>query len=248
MAKKIAQFKVAGIDLSVNHLGWVMLLGDHVTTGFVDNRMTYARQIKPGCGAESDMCARLIENQKRNKGKELKETLQLSRLSLWLVYAKHLASRLRDHGVTHVSFEQYSFGSQSSSVTGIAEVGGLFRQVFFEAGFRIRFVLPTAIKKWACHGHAKKSQMVEAARCVGVEIPEALTPISRGDATGPGTDIADAFWLADLLQWELRVRHGYPLAKLSPRQIEVFNSATPSMPLNLLSRPFVAAPFLGDEK
>lgn len=247
MAKKL-QFNVAGIDLSVNHLGWVMLLDrrESISFGFVDHRAKYQkRNLHSATETASLAVSKDLRNVfRRFNGKENRELLQTARLHVWQHYVKGLAEFFWQQEIRHVTFEQYAYAASGRSAYQIGEIGGIFREAFFSKGFALRFVAPTALKKWASHGTASKQGMVLSATEKDCDIPMDLIDVSmKGEWSGPGVDVADAFWLADILLTELKVRHGQiRFPSLPTRQIEVFNSVSPSMPVNQLARPFVQMP------
>ena len=68
-------------------------------------------------------------------------------------------------------------------------------------------------------------------------IPKELTKTKLN----PGSDVADAYFLLDMLEWEIKVRKDpLQLKLLNEKQLQVFNRCTKAYPENLLNRSFVA--------
>jgi len=86
-----------------------------------------------------------------------------------------------------------------------------------------------------------KQQVVAAARAATLYVSDRMLKKSKNDVDGPGTDVADAYWLADMLRTEQSVRRGTTLvSSLEPRRIEVFNAVSDASPVNVLARPMVS--------
>jgi len=155
-----------------------------------------------------------------------------------------------------VAMEGYAYGaSNSSCVFDLAEIGGYIKLQLWKRGIPLRMYDPLSVKLWATnHGHAKKFEMVNAARELGFDIPEDLfasgskmkVPMYDGetlrekDLTGPGTDVADAFHIASMLRTEILVRNGViKLEDLTEKQRRVFLRTTTHSPINLLAQNFI---------
>ena len=143
--------------------------------------------------------------------------------------------------------EDYAFAVHSRSVTGIAQTGGVVRHLLYCWGIPIRLHDPTSVKIFATgKGNATKLEVVNAALAGGLQIdPRLLSEVKGGkDVDGPGTDLADAFWLAKMGELEIKVRLGeVGLADLEERERRIFLRTTKAMPVNLLDRPFIGNDF-----
>ncbi len=158
-----------------------------------------------------------------------------------------------------VSIEGYSYGvgsGHSSRLVEIAEVTGIIRNNLYTKNIPLRIYDPMTIKLFATdNGHAKKFQMVNAAKYEGFELEDSLFILGNKfanplfarndeavyhDLAGPGVDIADAFHVANLARVELLLRNGIlKLDSLTDRVRRVFLRTTKSNPENLLVSPFV---------
>lgn len=229
---------ILGLDLSLNHAGLCWLVEgqapklDYLTTEtrYIGTKLQSADAI-----SFSDQFARL---KKTHKGKDQHERYNQARLLAWSEVAVWIAQGVRQHDVGIVALEDYAYGAVSSSGLQIAEVSGLVR-VALGGLARLRLYTPGQVKKWACgNGAAQKSQMLGAAAVAGLAL-ERLTHRKGADLDGPGTDLADAYFLADLARAEDQVRRGHLLlSQLDESAIEVFNMVSKSHPVNLLARPY----------
>ena len=160
----------------------------------------------------------------------------------------------------HVAVEAYGYATMSPKFAEIAEQTGIIKNWMLEEGAQIRLHDPDSVKLFgATNGHALKKDMVLAMIGSMPDRPgkdrasffpsDLIKPIHKkiglknpkvvNDYDGPGTDLADAYWLAQLLRTEMMLRQGkITLANLSESQIRVFNRVTKAFPVNLLDRPF----------
>lgn len=176
----------------------------------------------------------------------------------------HLGLRTSPHASyglasSHVAVEAYGYATMSPKFAEIAEQTGLVKSWMLDEGAQIRLHDPDSVKLFgAANGHALKKDMVLAMigsmPYTGKDrvpfFPEAL--LKKGtkkigvkkqqiveEYDGPGTDLADAYWLAQLVRTEMMLRNGtITLANLTESQIRVFNRVTKAFPVNLLDRPF----------
>lgn len=154
-----------------------------------------------------------------------------------------------------MSIESYGFATMSPKFAEIAEQTGAVKRMVLRGGGQYRLHDPDSVKLFgAANGHALKKDMVlasSAASCGGFFFfpGNLLKKINKKigvkkqqvveEYDGPGTDLADAYWLAQLLRTEMLLRNGLvALHDLPENQIRVFNRVTKCHPVNILDRPF----------
>lgn len=136
-----------------------------------------------------------------------------------------------------ISLEGYAYASNPFTVIPIAEVTRAVKQELYNAGYAIRIHDPLTVKMWAGDAQYKKPEMLREAR-KHIDIPEHF---SKTKSNCPAYDIADAFWLCDMLQWEVLIRRDPTQMKnLTEQQLQVVNRISKFYPVNLLNRPFLA--------
>lgn len=244
MNKSILGRNVAGVDISLNHVGWVILSarldqpwGRKVIKkqGFVT--LDKGFWVHPQNLLDAKHSQKLLELKNFYRlGNKM--AWQIARLFVWTKYCKALAFQFVEADVRAVAIEQYAYGAKSQSLYQIGEVGGALRTTFLEKGLTLHFVISTTVKKWACGGRADKKQMIAAARDAGFQISQGLVKgIIKGseDLVGPGTDLADAYWMADLLVTKLMVNEGLDIpTNLAEHKREVLTSKTKKSPTRFL--------------
>lgn len=159
----------------------------------------------------------------------------------------------------YVAVEAYGFATMSPKFAEIAEQTGSIKHWLLEHGAQLRLHDPDSVKMFgAGNGHALKKDMVLALVGSGsgpdwekaIFFPQNLLKTVNKkvgvkkqqvvqEFDGPGTDLADAYWLAQLVRIEVMLRTGQiTLADLSEMKVRVFNRVTKAFPNNLLDRPF----------
>jgi len=147
----------------------------------------------------------------------------------------------------YVNIEDYAVGAQSASVYQIGEAGGMIRHFFLRKlkQTRLRLTNPSSLASWIGRG-AKSSKRFRIAQAhdEGFKIPKGLTKEVKLkgvlDLDGPGTDLADAFWLAQMLRTEVQLRLGTIILSFIPQhQRDVVNAVTKAHPIGLLTRKFI---------
>jgi len=147
----------------------------------------------------------------------------------------------------YVNIEDYAVGAQSASVYQIGEAGGIIRHYFLRHIKRtqLRLTNPSSLASWIGKG-AKSSKRFRIAKAhkEGFRIPKGLTKQvnvkGSPELDGPGTDLADAYWLADMVRTEVQLRLGtQALSDLPQHQRDVVNKVTKANPIGLLTRHFI---------
>ena len=145
-------------------------------------------------------------------------------------------------GPSYIGIEDYIWHThgKGGGVIQVSELGGVIRLLLFNMGYRLRTYEPMSVKiARTGMGNADKEDMMEVAReeLAGTEMGDYLERL-------PGKyfeNIADSMAVAELLDWELRLRRGLTTTREMPKRIvRVVNRVTKAVPDCLLDRPFVA--------
>jgi Holliday junction resolvasome RuvABC endonuclease subunit len=222
-------WSVLGIDLSLNHSGFVELDAkgnvrwfDYVTdkkSGLCDGRGVLL-PIKKGDDRQQE---------------------QLARLAWWRRYFIELFEK---RVFTYVGIEDYAFHAQSNTSYQIGEVGGVARLAAVQAQAYLRLHDPMSVKLFAAGaGTATGHEVAEA-----VKRDYRVTLFAESlDAKGRAIelaieDLSAAYVVARMVWTEVLVRSGKKrLDELEAREVRVFNRCTKSVPVNLLGREFLEA-------
>jgi len=141
-----------------------------------------------------------------------------------------------------VCLEGYALNSKNTRLYETAEVTGAIKRACVLAHRKLRVHDPDSIKLFACnYGHATKNQVyTQFMDETGVSVP--ITWLKEGKMkklSGPGTDVADAYFLARMGWMEHQLRIGQiKLQNISPHLQKVFIRETKAYPVNLLERPY----------
>ena len=229
---------VLGMDLSLNHCGVVRLDMDK------ENYCNWFGLSNNKIESDQEMIT-YYPAKKKEDDKSIYNAHRLCLVSEFVINSIEEGIALGKLGKLFC-LEDYAFGARSSSVTGLAELGGITKNYLFDYRIPYRTVDPLTVKLYATgNGHATKTMMLNAI----IEIrknpfPKSLfrTEKKKGkvDLTGVGTDLVDAYWLAHLLRTEIRLRLGYiDLKDLPEKQRNIFLRVTKANPVNILARPFI---------
>jgi len=216
--------KIVGLDLSINGSGCVMNQLDSNLDIIETNYMSFT-QVKKN---ETDKIHYFKKKQFKNSFEQ----------TAWML------TKFFDFfdGCEYASVEDYAYGAKGR-VFSIGEfVGEVKRFIYWgwddnNQGMKLRLVDPCSIKMWATgRGNATKEDMVDVYDKVRKD-PLKLDFLPRFKS--PKDDIVDAFFIAELLQMELKLRRGLiQLKDLTEKQIQIFNRTTKSQKENLLSTDF----------
>jgi hypothetical protein len=217
-----AATRIAGVDLSLNHAGFVVLdgAGRIVSYDFVTS---LARRGGKGV---------LLDLQKASD----RHQHQLARLDWWRAHLYRVVEQLQP---THIGLEDYAHGSQGQGAVDTHELGGIARGLFAGAAL-LRLHNPSTVKLYAGAGNATGAYVAAAARAiVGPIFAAANPPAGRGKPnTLPEEDLAAAYTIARLVWHELELRAGrVRLEDLDENARAVFLRVTKSNPVGVLSRP-----------
>lgn len=228
---------IVGLDLSVN--GWGAVQFDW--SGRI-RQMAILTDTKKWIKVLGKTCTCYLLNVGcLKKTKEDRELLVAARRRIVEHSIEALLGGMKP-GATYVNIEHYSLHSKSRALYEIGEVGGIIRRWLFNNGFNLRQTDPQSQQMWALKGQCSKRLRFDLAVANGLLIDLKSVNAKPGkDYEGPGTDLADAFWLAHMLWVELKVRLGeMAMTDLDQRRRDVINRVTPSWPIGLLSRPFIS--------
>lgn len=144
----------------------------------------------------------------------------------------------------YIAIEGYALSSngrifETAEATGITKYEILGND---EIRPRLRVYEPKAIKKFGClDGNGNKVSMGVAYD--GLEVPYKidLSGSHLTDYESPKADVIDAFWIAEMLLTELKLRRGLVALKGMPlKRIEVFNATSKGHKENLLEREYIS--------
>ncbi len=217
-------FKIVGLDLSINGSGCVKFELDNNLDIIKKEYMSFT-QVKKN---ETKNIHHFSKKQFRNSFEQ----------EAWMV--SHFFDFLE--GCEYAAVEDYAFGAKGM-VFNIGEFCGHIKRFLYwgwdnnNQGMNLRLYDPCSIKMWATdRGNATKEDMVDAYDKVHKD-PFKLTFLNRFGS--PKEDIVDAYFIATLLQTELKLRKGIiQLSSLTEKQIQIFNRTTKSHPVNILATDF----------
>ena len=137
-----------------------------------------------------------------------------------------------------VGIEGYAFCGVGK-VFNIAEATFSIKEKIYDSGAKLRIYEPTAIKKFSTGlGNADKTKMSMA-----FNKTEHCRIFDRLLEGNPREDLIDAFFVAQMLLKELKLRKGLlNLSSMPEKQIECFNQTSKANPENLLVRKFIQKP------
>lgn len=145
----------------------------------------------------------------------------------------------------YIAMEGYAFSS-NSRVFETAEATGVTKYKLLTSHdiaqkIRMRIYEPTAIKKFGClNGADKKVGMGNAYNNAEIPYKMDLSGSHLTDYESPKADVIDAFWIAEMLLTELKLRRGLITLKGMPlKRIEVFNATSKGHKENLLEREYI---------
>lgn len=218
-----------GLDLSVNRWGVVAM-----DRAGVVHDWRYMTSLKKYVGPHSESVPVKQKNEDRDSfGASRRSTV--ASLVLGLIY-EWLPQCM-------VNIEHYAYAARGFTHQ-IAEVGGIVRDGLWVNEIPYRETDPQSVQMWSGRGgNCTKLARVQEAQQRNCPVPLELWGSRKngtGDLDGPATDIADAFFLADMLRVEVLLREGkVRLDELAQYERNVINRVTKANPVGLLNRPFI---------
>jgi hypothetical protein len=230
-----------GLDVSLNHLGMAFLSPQGK---FLD--YYFITSVKKEANAHLDHSTYYNAPSARSD-----HPLHYKRVNEFLDVVHDVVRDFYDVGMDFVGnptllccVEGYAVGTKSSRLFETAELTGSIKNyLVYEQEYPLRVHDPDSVKLFAVgNGHAKKEdvyrQFVQE-----TEVEIYYKQVKRGtkkDFDGPGTDVADAYFLARLTWMEMQLRKGrMSLQDMPENWVRVVNRVTKTYPTNLLDRPFV---------
>lgn len=146
----------------------------------------------------------------------------------------------------YVGIEDYALSAEQGAHQ-LGEAGGTARLLFWFRGVKFRLHDPISVKMFAAHdGTAQKDSIEEAVKeRWGADFGEYNNPRQPGKRQDRTTseDLADAYAVARLVYTEIELRAGrLAMSALHAKEIQVFNRATKTYPINLLGREWIQNP------
>lgn len=149
-------------------------------------------------------------------------------------------------GADYASIEDYAFAGKGKTFH-IGEFTGRIKERLYDVGASMRLTDPVSLKMFATgNGSADKVMMQQELEnhpeWEEDGFPELLenSKVFPMGNKSPTADICDAWWLAKLLQLELKLRRGMVNLQDYPEHvIKTFNRVTKSFPENILVREFL---------
>jgi Holliday junction resolvasome RuvABC endonuclease subunit len=225
---------IAGLDLSKNHYGLVVK-----EYGQLDITVKLAAGVQETKARAKwpdnpDVLIHLLPP----KGDTEQSLFDMSRCQLLPHVLSEALTQLSGYGDDLiVALEGYAYSESPFSVIPMAEITGVVKFMLFTFPAAIRVHDPMSVKMWAGKGNYKKEDMLKQALRF-ISIPKFL---QTGKADAPAYDIADAYFLMNMLEFEIKVRRGeFDVSRLSENRVQVFNRITKHYSINLLNRPFLA--------
>jgi Holliday junction resolvasome RuvABC endonuclease subunit len=150
---------------------------------------------------------------------------------------QEIMSFVLDSKPSYAAIEGYALNAKGL-VFNIAEATMCTKMALYENNIPLRIYDPNSIKKFATgHGNAGKVEMHEAFENF-TELKVNLRELP--ELKSPREDLIVAFFIAKLLQLELKLRYGIiALRDLPLETITIFNRTTKFYPENILARPFI---------
>jgi len=233
-----------GLDLSLNHFGMV-LLDDYGTV------LDYYAMVDTKKFLISEKHFFLSELSTLKE----EDKVNFPNHRLGYVVAKILSwiENTRKNGCissdrVFVAYEGYSYGSRSTALCQMAEVVGAVKFHCYRKGYAIRGIDPLTVKMFATdRGRCLKKDVLDAARVKGFDIPDesfrkvkVKGKVDVCEFNGPGTDLADAFFLSEILRTEFLLKEGIiTLEGFSKNTKRVFTRVSKAKPVNLIESPFI---------
>jgi Holliday junction resolvasome RuvABC endonuclease subunit len=213
---------IAGFDLSINSSGLVKFtLDDNLDV--IDVDYLGFTQVKKW---QQDKVLYFKKNQFRNYIEQ----------NDWML--NHIKSFIGDNDLTHIAVEDYAYGA-TGKVFHIAEYAGLVKFLLWDNDKKIRLYDPNTIKIFAStRGNCDKITMHEMYQKLECDYKidiSGMPEVKTTSGASPTSDLIDAFFIAELLRTELKLRKGLiDLKSLDESLIKVFNRTTKAHPENIL--------------
>jgi Holliday junction resolvasome RuvABC endonuclease subunit len=220
---------VQGWDLALNHSGYVELTNGELTNfWYITNKAGSAACSKEhGC--------RLVLPKSNDR--------QITSVARLAFIKKFITKRVLRSIPEFVGIEDYAIRAEQGAHY-MGEVGGLARLICWSKKIPFRLHDPISVKMFVSHDGTCQKDLVEkkVKERWKVDFEKYNQPkmkTSKQDRT-TSEDLADAYSIAKLVWYEICLRNGsMVMSDLHQKEIQVFNRATKTYPLNLLSREWI---------
>lgn len=227
---------ILGIDLSLNHSGFVLIDAGTlkpVRAAFVTTKV---KAVKSAKGRGDSLFGYFIP---KNFNHSDANGRDYGRLCWWF----HFFESMRKDPLwrcSYVGIEDYVYHGKSGSFYQIGELGSVARLAFRRC--RLRYHEPMTIKIFATgKGNAKPIDTENAVRKRWRVDYRKFNGTRSGQR--PSEDIATAYAVARIVGVERKLRQGkLTMGDLQEREIRVFNRVTKSNPVNILARDWIEDP------
>lgn len=230
---------VLGLDLSLNHSGFVarqISTGKVVYSAYITEAQKYLFKAYNGVFFGKQL------NPETNNP-ETKEILRDRLTRKWFI---EQLTALFDEGwkLTHAAIEGFSFASRTRSAYQIGALVGGIKSILYGRKVLMRVYAPKTIQSWANVSQKHyKTDMISNAVHAGYALPDdpKLLHIKGGKCSGPASDLADAFWLTDMLRMEILLRSGEKDMKndLTDKQRKLLLATTGTRKVNYIYLDFI---------
>tara|TARA_R110001606_G_scaffold14319_2_gene60683 strand:+ start:22570 stop:23247 length:678 start_codon:yes stop_codon:yes gene_type:complete len=216
--------KIVGLDLSMNSSGLVSLTLD-------DNLDILETKYEGFCSVKKHEAddIHLFRKKDYNNRYEMTE------------FASNIIVNFCE-GADYVAIEDYAFGA-SGNLVDIGEFIGHVKMRLLHKFHKLRLYDPNSIKKYATgSGNSDKISMYHSyVKDTNIKPDISVLPApNKASGISPTSDIVDAYYIARLLQLELKLRRGLvELKNYSLDEISIFNRVTKARPENILVRDFI---------
>jgi Holliday junction resolvasome RuvABC endonuclease subunit len=196
---------ILGIDLSLNHAGYVMLDGDSgrlLDYAFLSDVKKDVR-FDERHGFHLDVKKRDGEDRDCFTARRMARNIEIFEYILWDHF--ELSTQIQE---VYCCIEGYAYNIQNTkAIYQIAEWTGYVKNCLYGRA-KLRTYDPALMKRFSVgNGKATKKDMVEGFFKDNPKIELVLKQDKHGEYDGPGTDVADAYFLAKMLWIELKLRN-----------------------------------------
>ena len=235
--------KVVGLDFSLSAPGIVVLDVDSETLAVTSVRYRGYTEVQKLAKADDHF----ILYKKNMFPNDLLRFDFIAQSVFNFIYREIIETPIEDIGETdedyYIAIEGYAMKStgrifETAEATGITKLR-LINNCMVHP--HIRIYEPTTIKKFGClNGSGDKVMMGMAYDESEIGYKIDLSGEHLKSYESPKADIVDAFWIAEMLLTELKLRRGLVSLKGMPlKRIELFNATSKGHKTNLLEREYI---------
>ena len=190
----------AGLDLAMNHSGIVFL--DEQGKVFYS---FFISTVKKHIITIDDGFIKAIHLRPQRKSENI-ENYQAFKCHFAVANVELLFNKFTTLNIVYAGIEDYSYNSMGRSLVQIAEIDGLIKNFLWNSRIPFKRISPKSLKLMGGkRGNAKKKDIIDN---VKAEFPLVINDAilqwdnKTKDYKGPATDLADAFVLAKIVQYD----------------------------------------------